>query len=77
MTLVNCLLNAIVSEDAHFGALDIADYCSPVGAEMPEDDMQSLKMSVPLIQVGPPGYFVHIHIAITTPIVSALKNYYT
>ena len=29
---------------------------------------------VPLIQVGPPGSFVHV--SITTPIVSALKNYY-
>jgi hypothetical protein len=31
-------------------------------------------MSVPLIRVGPPGYFAHI--PITTPIVSVLKNYY-
>ena len=30
--------------------------------------------SVNLIQVGPPGYFIHI--SITTPIVSALKSYY-
>jgi hypothetical protein len=30
--------------------------------------------SVTLIQVAPPGYFVYI--SITTPIVSALKNYY-
>jgi hypothetical protein len=30
--------------------------------------------SVAFIQVGPPGYFVHIAMAI--PIVSALKNYY-
>jgi hypothetical protein len=29
---------------------------------------------VPLIRVGPPGYFIHI--SITTPVVSALKNYY-
>ena len=33
-------------------------------------------LSVPLIQVRPPGHFTHI-IPITTPIVSALKNYYT
>jgi hypothetical protein len=26
------------------------------------------------IQVGPPGYFIHV--SITTPAVSALKNYY-
>jgi hypothetical protein len=32
----------------------------------------SIPMAV--IQVGPPGYFTHI--SITTPIVSALKNYY-
>ena len=31
-------------------------------------------MSVPLIRVGPPVYFIHI--SITTPVVSALKNYY-
>ena len=31
-------------------------------------------MSVPLFRVRPPGYFTHI--SITTPIVSALKNYY-
>jgi hypothetical protein len=31
-------------------------------------------MSVTFIQVGPPGYFVYV--SITTPIVSALKNYY-
>jgi hypothetical protein len=31
-------------------------------------------MSVALIQVTPLGYFTHI--SITTPIVSALKNYY-
>jgi hypothetical protein len=30
-------------------------------------------ISVPVIQVGPLGYFVNI--SITTPIVSALKNY--
>jgi hypothetical protein len=33
-----------------------------------------IPISVPLIQVGPPGYFIHV--PITTPIVSALKNYY-
>jgi hypothetical protein len=31
-------------------------------------------ISVPLIRVGPPGHFIHI--SITTPVVSALKNYY-
>ena len=31
-------------------------------------------ISVAVIQVRPPGYFIHI--SITTPIVSALKNYY-
>jgi hypothetical protein len=31
-------------------------------------------MSVTVIRVGPPRHFIHIHI--TTPIVSALKNYY-
>jgi hypothetical protein len=30
--------------------------------------------SVPLFQVRPPGYFTHI--SISTPIVTALKNYY-
>jgi hypothetical protein len=38
MALVKCLLNAVVSEDAHFGTLDIADCC--LGADVPEDDMQ-------------------------------------
>ena len=33
-----------------------------------------MKMSVTVIRVGHPGYFIHI--SITTPIVSALKNYY-
>ena len=28
------------------------------------------------VQVRPPGYFKHISINITTPVVSALKNYY-
>jgi hypothetical protein len=32
-------------------------------------------MSAAFIQVGPPGYFTHI--SITTPVVSALKNYFT
>ena len=32
------------------------------------------RLSVPLIRAGPPGYFIHI--SITTPVVSALKNYY-
>jgi hypothetical protein len=31
-------------------------------------------ISVPLIQGGHPGYFVHVSIA--TPVVSAVKNYY-
>ena len=31
-------------------------------------------MSATVIRVGPPGYFTHF--SITTPIVSALKNYY-
>jgi hypothetical protein len=31
-------------------------------------------ISVAFIQVGPPGYFIYI--SITTPVVSALKNYY-
>jgi hypothetical protein len=31
-------------------------------------------ISVPFIQVRPPGYFTHF--SITTPGVSALKNYY-
>ena len=30
-------------------------------------------ISDPVIRAGPPGYFIHI--SITTPIVSALKNY--
>ena len=34
----------------------------------------SWAISVPFIQGGPPGYFTHV--SITTPIVSALKNYY-
>jgi hypothetical protein len=42
MTLVKCLLNAVVSEDAHFGTLDITYYC--LGTDVPEDDTQSLKM---------------------------------
>jgi hypothetical protein len=31
-------------------------------------------VSVALIQVGPPGYFIQT--SITTPFASALKNYY-
>ena len=31
-------------------------------------------ISVTVIRVGPPGYFTHV--STTTPIVSALKNYY-
>jgi hypothetical protein len=31
-----------------------------------------MSMSVPLIRVGPPEYFIHI--SITTPVVSALKK---
>jgi hypothetical protein len=42
MTLVKCHLNAVVSENAHFGTLDITDYY--LGADMPEEDIQSLKM---------------------------------
>ena len=42
MTLVKCHLNAVVSEDAHFGTLDITDYY--LGADVPEEDIQSLKM---------------------------------
>jgi hypothetical protein len=42
MTLVKCHLNAVVSEDAHFGTLDITDYY--LGADVPEEDMQSLKI---------------------------------
>jgi hypothetical protein len=30
--------------------------------------------SVPVFRVGPPGYFAHV--SITTPVVSAWKNYY-
>jgi hypothetical protein len=41
MALVKCHLNAVVSEDARFGALEIADY--HLGADMPEEDVQSLK----------------------------------
>jgi hypothetical protein len=33
-----------------------------------------LYISAPLFQVGPPGCFVHV--SITTPVVSAFKNYY-
>ena len=42
MTLVKCHLNAVVSEDAYFGTLDITDYY--LGADMPEEDIQSLKI---------------------------------
>ena len=42
MTLVKCHLNAVVSENAHFGTLDITDYY--LGADMPADDIQSLKI---------------------------------
>jgi hypothetical protein len=41
MTLVKCHLNAVVSENAHFGALDIAD-CY-LGADVPTGDIQPLK----------------------------------
>jgi hypothetical protein len=37
-------------------------------------DRRATGISVTFIQGGPPGYFTHI--SITTPIVSALKNYY-
>ena len=33
-----------------------------------------IEISVALIQVRPPGYFINI--SVTTPVVSALKNYY-
>jgi hypothetical protein len=33
-----------------------------------------MAISAPVVQVGPLGYFVNI--SITTPIASALKNYY-
>ena len=33
-----------------------------------------LDISATVIRVGPPGYFAHV--SITTPVVSALKNYY-
>jgi hypothetical protein len=36
--------------------------------------MKVTDMPVAVIQVRPPGYFIHV--SITTPIVSALKNYY-
>jgi hypothetical protein len=36
--------------------------------------VQGYSKSLAFIRVGPPGYFTHI--TITTPIVSALKNYY-
>jgi hypothetical protein len=35
---------------------------------------KALDISVTLIRVGPPGYFIHV--SITTPIASAMKNYY-
>jgi hypothetical protein len=36
--------------------------------------LYALAISVPLFQVGNPEYFTHV--SITTPVVSALKNYY-
>jgi hypothetical protein len=42
MTPVKFHLNVVVSEDAHFGTLDIADYY--LGADVPEEDTQSLKI---------------------------------
>ena len=53
MTLVKCHLNAVVSEDAHFGTLDITDYC--LGADMPEEDTQSLKMCLDDYRAPPPS----------------------
>ena len=84
MTLVKCLLNAVVSEDARFGTLDIADYC--LGADTPEDDVQSLKTCLDdcpsslLDELGLSDFlqsekagktFVHANIAKTVP---GLKN---
>ena len=41
VTLVKCHLNAVVSENAHFGTLDITDH--HLGADVPTDDAQPLK----------------------------------
>jgi hypothetical protein len=41
---------------------------------MNTETMCVLSKSVNKIQFGPPGYFAHIYV--TTPIVSASKNYY-
>jgi hypothetical protein len=40
----------------------------------PDAEATRRYISVAVIQVRPPGYFTNI--SITTPIVSALKNYY-
>ena len=56
-------------------------YLVPVQLQNPQLATSGVKYcstgttSVTLIRVGPPGYFVHV--SITTPVVSALKNYYT
>jgi hypothetical protein len=43
---------------------------TPNAPEVP----RAIGMSVALIQVRPPGHFAHV--SITTPVVSAWKNYY-
>ena len=40
----------------------------------PAQDIQVMYIYQSLFQVGPPGHFKHI--SITTPTVTALKNYY-
>jgi hypothetical protein len=61
----------------------IVSWCSAVLCSMPyrgqnlvaaNQRHQTAYISAPLIRVGPPGFFTHI--SITTPIVSAFKNYY-
>jgi hypothetical protein len=42
--------------------------------EAPCEGLPPSYISVAFVQVRPPGYFIHI--TITTPIISALKNYY-
>jgi hypothetical protein len=58
-----CTGSHLFSEVDPYYVLRIAGDCTATGI-----------ISVPVIRVGPPGYFIHV--SITTPIVSALKNYY-
>jgi hypothetical protein len=57
-----------------FPSACILERCSCVSLMNPANATKPCWKSVTVIQVRPPGHFTHV--SITTPIVSALKNYY-